>query len=252
MSDAYIHIPDDAHIDQPAELEGIRLNWGPSIFVKTRRGPCDLRTAPATPEFWEVWKRNKEALRTAGISCTPYASGDWWVQWWIDVSDDRTDVTPVDDIHIPEDESHILNSDYITPMDDIHIPEGEPYTLNSSDVTPVDDIHIPEGKSYTLSEVIDRVQQTLDKVKEQAQHNELQYLSKDVYFLLYDMLRYVNQNVSGVFVLRQIQKDTYRVKYMAEDFSKQKSNRKLKEEVNRTARYLEELTGRKRPWGDKE
>ncbi|MDE0467351.1 MAG: hypothetical protein OYL97_09850 [Candidatus Poribacteria bacterium] len=229
MSDAYIHIPDVAHIDQPAELEGIRLNWGPSIFRKTRQGPRDLRAAPATPEFWEVWKRNKEALKTAGISCTRDESGDWWVEWWIDVSGDRTDVTPVDDI--PEDESYALSSDHITPVDDIDIPEDE---------------------SYTLGEVIDLVQRTLDKVKEHAQHNELQYWSKDVYFLLYDMLRYVNQNVSGVFVLRQIQKDTYRVKYMAEDFSKQRSSRKLKEEVNQTARYLEELTGRKPSWGDKE
>ncbi|MCY3551467.1 MAG: hypothetical protein OXH39_13485 [Candidatus Poribacteria bacterium] len=250
MSDAYIHIPDVAHIDQPAELEGIRLNWGPSIFRKTRQGPRDLRAAPATPEFWEVWKRNKEALKTAGISCTRGESGDWWVEWWIDVSGDRTDVTPVDGI--PEDESYALSSDYLTPVDDIDIPEDESYTRSSDHITPADDIDIPEDESYTLSEVIDLVQRTLDKVKEHAQHNELQYWSKDVYFLLYDMLRYVNQNVSGVFVLRQIQKDTYRVKYMAEDFSKQRSSRKLKEEVNQTARYLEELTGRKRSWGDKE
>ena len=229
MSDAYIHIPDVAHIDQPAELEGIRLNWGPSIFRKTRQGPRDLRAAPATPEFWEVWRQNKEALKTAGISCTRDESGDWWVEWWIDVSGDGTDVTPVDDI--PEDESCALSSDYVTPVDDIDIPQDE---------------------SYTLGEVIDLVQRTLDKVKEHAQHNELQYWSKDVYFLLYDMLGYVSQNVSGVFVLRQIQKDTYRVKYMAEDFSKQRSSRRLKKEVNQTARYLEELTGRKPSWGDEE
>ena len=250
MNDTYIQ--DVVHIDQPAELEGIWLDWGRSQFVKTRRGPHDLRTAPATPEFWEVWKRNKEALKTAGISCTRSTDGNWWVEWWIDVSGDVTDVTPVDDIHIPEDESNILSPDYVTPVDDIPISEDESYALSSGDVTPTENICIPKDESYTLSEVIDLVKQTLDGVSERSAQNELRYSSTDVYWLLHDMLRYVSQNVSGVFVLRQTQKDTYRVKHMAEDFEKQKSDRKLKAEVNRTASYLEELTGRKPPWGEKE
>ena len=228
MNDTYIQ--DVANMDQPAELEGIQLNWSPSRFVKTSIGPRDLRTAPATPEFWDIWKRNKKALKAAGISCVRYARQDWWVTWWIDVSGD--------DIQIPEDESDILNSDYITPVDDIQIPE-------------VDDIQIPEGASYTLSEVIDFVKQVLDEVSEQSQDSKLQYSSTDVYWLLHDMLRYVNRNVPGMFVLRQIQKGIYRVKYMVEDFAKQRSRRKLKAEVSRTASYLEELTGRRPSW-DKE
>ena len=148
------------------------------------------------------------------------------MEWWIDVSNlgdvsDAADVTPVD-------------------------------VSDAADVTPVEDICIPEDKSYTLSEFIDAVQLVLDKVREKSQDHKLQYSSTDVYWLLHDMLRYVNQNVSGMFVLRQIQKDTYRVKYMAEDFAKQKSDRKLKAEINRTAKYLEELTGRKPSWGEKE
>ena len=199
MNDTYIQ--DVVPIDQPAELEDIRLNWSPPVFV-TSNAPRVLRTAPATPEFWEVWKRNKEALKTAGISCSPHPpDDDWRVEWWIDVSND---------------------------------------------------ICIDEDESYTLSEVIDFVKQTLDKVSEQSQHSKLQYSSTDVYWLLHDMLRYVNQNFSGVFVLRQIQKGIYRVKYMVEDFAKQRSRRKLKAEVNRTASYLKELTGRRPSWGEKE
>ena len=71
------HIQDIAYIDQPTELEGIQLNWSPSVFVKTRNGPRDLRTAPATPEFWEVWKRNKVDLKASGISCLRDPSGNW-------------------------------------------------------------------------------------------------------------------------------------------------------------------------------
>ena len=221
MNDTYIQDP--VPIDQPAELEDIQLDWSPSKFVETCSGPRDLRTAPATQEFWDIWKRNKEALKAAGISCFSHPRGDCWVTWWIDVSGEDTQV--------PEDESDILNSDYIIL---------------------VDDIQIPEGASYTLSEVIDFVKQVLDKVSEQSEHSKLQYPSTDVYWLLHDMLRYVNRNVPGMFVIRQIQKDTYRVKHMAEDFAKQRSGRKLKAEVNRTAKYLTELTGRRPSWGKDE
>jgi hypothetical protein len=114
------------------------------------------------------------------------------------------------------------------------------------------DIQITEDKTYTLSEVIDFVKQTLDRVSEKSTRDPLRYSSTDVYWLLHDMLRYVNRNIPGEFILLQTQKGTYRVTYAAKDSAKQKSSRKLKAEVNRTARYLEELTGRKPSWGEKE
>ena len=116
----------------------------------------------------------------------------------------------------------------------------------------MDDVQVKSGESYTLSEVIEAVKQTLDGVSKQSTENELRYSSVDVYWLLHDMLRYVNRNVPGEFSLFRIRKGVYRVKYAAEDTAKQKSNRKLKAEVNQTARYLEELTGRRPAWGDKE
>lgn len=114
------------------------------------------------------------------------------------------------------------------------------------------DIQITEDKTYTLPEVIDFVKQTLDRVGEKSTRNPLRYSSTDVYWLLYDMLQYINRNIPGEFTLLQTQKGTYRVTYAAEDSAKQRSDRKLKAEINRTAKYLEELTGRKPSWGDKE
>ena len=113
-------------------------------------------------------------------------------------------------------------------------------------------MHIAEDKTYTLSEVIDFVKQTLDRVSEKSTRDPQRYSSTDVYWLLHDMLRYVNRNIPGEFILLQTQKGTYRVTYSAEDSAKQKSDRKLKAEINRTAKYLEELTGRKPSWGEKE
>lgn len=113
-------------------------------------------------------------------------------------------------------------------------------------------IQVPEDKTYSLPEVINLVKQTLDHVSEKSTRNPLQYSSTDVYWLLHDMLGYVNRNIPGEFTLLQTQKGTYRVTYAAEDSARQKSNRKLKAEVNRTAKYLEELTGRRPAWGEKE
>ena len=116
----------------------------------------------------------------------------------------------------------------------------------------MNDVHVKEDKFYNLSEVIEAVKKTLDLVSEKSnRHNALRYSSTDVYWLLYDMLQYINRNVPGEFSLFQTQKGVYRVRYTAEDMAKQRSSRKLKEEVNQTARYLEELTGRKPSWGDK-
>lgn len=114
------------------------------------------------------------------------------------------------------------------------------------------DIHVPENKSYTLSEVIDAVKQTLDAVSEQSVQNKLRYSSTDLYWLLHDMLRYVNQNVPGEYILYQTKKGVYQVRYTAEDSAKRSSSRKLKAEVDRTASYLEELTGKRPSWGEKE
>ena len=116
----------------------------------------------------------------------------------------------------------------------------------------MNDVRVPEDKFYTLSEVIDAGKRRLFVSEQSNKHNELRYSSTDLYWLLHDMLQYVNRNVPGEFVLRQTKKGVYRVRYMAEDTAKQKSSRKLQAEVNRTARYLEELTGKRPPWGDKE
>ena len=60
----------------------------------------------------------------------------------------------------------------------------------------MNDVHVKEDKFYDLSEVIGAVKKTLDLVSEKSnRHNELRYSSTDVYWLLYDMLQYINRNV---------------------------------------------------------
>ncbi|RKU09688.1 hypothetical protein C6501_14895 [Candidatus Poribacteria bacterium] len=110
-------------------------------------------------------------------------------------------------------------------------------------------INLDKDKTYTLAEVVEFVQTTLEAVKEKSEHCDFQYTPTDVYWLLHDMLRYINQNVNGEFALRCLEKGTYRVKYRTEEAQKQRAARKLEAEVQQTATYLEKLTGRRPPWG---
>jgi hypothetical protein len=64
------------------------VNWSEPKEVNTKYGPKLLRTANATPEFWEAWKNHKEDLKAAGISCTRDGKGNWSATWWADLSDD--------------------------------------------------------------------------------------------------------------------------------------------------------------------
>lgn len=110
-------------------------------------------------------------------------------------------------------------------------------------------IKLEENKDYTLAEVVELVQKTLDGVKDKSDKSELQYSTTDVYWLLHDMLLYVNRNVLGEFSLRQKEKNSYRVAYTSEEYGQQKAGKQLKSQVQQTAEYLENLTGRRPPWG---
>lgn len=113
----------------------------------------------------------------------------------------------------------------------------------------MDDINLENDKSYTLAEVVEFVQKALEVVKENSEHCDFQYSPTDVYWLLHDMLSYVNRNVTGEFALRRLEKGSYRVRYRTEEAQKERASRKLAENVRKTAKYLEELTGHRPPWG---
>ncbi|MCY4403322.1 MAG: hypothetical protein OXD54_12160 [Candidatus Poribacteria bacterium] len=102
-----------------------------------------------------------------------------------------------------------------------------------------------DDKTYTFAEVIELVQTTLDAVKSNSDYCPLTFSPSDVYWLLRNMLSYTNRNVPGEFALRRLEKGTYRVRYQTEEVKKQKATRKLKNDLRKTADYLEKLTGRR-------
>ena len=113
----------------------------------------------------------------------------------------------------------------------------------------MDKINLDENKSYTLAEVVTYVQKTLDEVKDKSEHCHFQFTPTDVYWLLHDMLTYVNRNVPGEFVLRRLDKGNYKVQYKTEEAERKKADKKLQDEVRQTAAYLEEITGNRPSWG---
>jgi len=65
------------------ELETL-LPWSTAKRVTTSRGEKNLRSAPATQSFWEIWRANKQTLKDAGLSCGPDRKDPnlWIVNWW--------------------------------------------------------------------------------------------------------------------------------------------------------------------------
>ena len=64
--------------------------WSAPKRVSTRNGDRNLRKGPATQEFWAAWRSGKEAMKAAGISCSPAkdgANGAWLAMWWQPVTE---------------------------------------------------------------------------------------------------------------------------------------------------------------------
>jgi SNF2 family DNA or RNA helicase len=65
------------------------LQWSQAKEIQTKHGPRMLRTAEPTPAFWDAWRSNKDALKSAGLSCSrDERSGDWKICWWQELSAD--------------------------------------------------------------------------------------------------------------------------------------------------------------------
>lgn len=61
----------------------IDLNWSEARNQNTARGPRSLQVAEPTPDFWQAWRMDKEALKSEGISVRKQ-DGEWQVCRWSD------------------------------------------------------------------------------------------------------------------------------------------------------------------------
>ena len=59
------------------------LVWSAPTVQNTKDGVRNLRTATPTDEFWSVWRRSKEGLKSKGYSVSKLVTGgEWQVCHW--------------------------------------------------------------------------------------------------------------------------------------------------------------------------
>ena len=105
-----------------------------------------------------------------------------------------------------------------------------------------------EDKSYTVAEVSQLIIEILSHVSGQSEFNNLKYSAVDVYWVLNDLLAYINNRMEGEFQLKNLKKGTWKIQYTDQKKAEHRSNRKQEKRKKQTADYIEKLTGERPPW----
>lgn len=63
-------------------VESLNMRWSEPRSVETQAGDMLIRTTAPNAAFWTAWKADKDAVKSAGLTCRKAASGDWEVTWW--------------------------------------------------------------------------------------------------------------------------------------------------------------------------
>lgn len=95
-----------------------------------------------------------------------------------------------------------------------------------------------EEKSYTIKEVAEIVQQITGYIGDQSHHNTLTYSASDVYWVIRDLLRYINGRMDGEFVLTAKQKGTWQINYTDQKSGQRRTAEKRRQELRQTTDYL--------------
>ncbi len=110
-------------------------------------------------------------------------------------------------------------------------------------------IQFYSDKTYTVRETVEIVMQSLNYVGEQSPQNNLQYSSSDVYWVLRNLLDYINRRMGGEFVLKRLKKGAWGVEYIAGDIAKRKADEQHKKELRKTSDYIQQITNDLPSWG---
>ena len=105
-----------------------------------------------------------------------------------------------------------------------------------------------EDKNYTVAEVSQIIIDTLSHVSDQSRFNNLKYSAADVYWVLNILLGYINNRMEGEFKLQNLKKGTWQIQYTNQKKAERLSNQEQEKKKNRTANYIEQLTGKRPPW----
>ena len=110
-------------------------------------------------------------------------------------------------------------------------------------------VQLDSDKTHTKNEVIEIVMQSLNFVREQSTQNNLEYSSSDVYWVLKNLLNYLNRRIDGEFVLKRLKKGAWGIEYTDASLAKRKADERHKRELRRTADYIQQMTNDRPSWG---
>ena len=105
-----------------------------------------------------------------------------------------------------------------------------------------------EDINYTVAEVSQIIIDTLSHVSDQSRFNNLKYSAADVYWGINSLLGYINNRMEGEFKLQNLKKGTWQIQYTNQKKAERLSNQEQEKKKNRTANYIEQLTGTRPPW----
>jgi len=105
-----------------------------------------------------------------------------------------------------------------------------------------------EDKTYTVAEVSQIIIDILSYTSDQSEFNNLKYSAADVYWVLNDLLRYINNRMEGEFRLQNLKKGTWQVRYENQKKAERLSTQQQEKKKRETANYIEKLTGKRPPW----
>lgn len=103
-------------------------------------------------------------------------------------------------------------------------------------------VQLDSDKTHSKHEVIEIVMQSLNFIREQSTQNNLQYASSDVYWVLRNLLDYINRRIDGEFVLKRLRKGAWGIEYTDASIAKRKADERHKKELSRTADYIQQMT----------
>lgn len=103
-------------------------------------------------------------------------------------------------------------------------------------------IELPEGRDYSAEEVVDRVNIMIDAVKHHRKDDVLIYSASDIYWIIRNMFRYVNQRIHrGEFTLKRLKSGVWTPQYHRKSAGEQKADKRHKRQVDETRKLIERL-----------
>lgn len=106
-------------------------------------------------------------------------------------------------------------------------------------------IQLDGDKQYTAKEAVELARLALDFIGEQGADSDLRYAASDVYWILRNLLDYVNRQAGGEFTLKRLKKGSWGLEYNDKTAAKRKADDAARRDIERTQEYLEQLKARR-------